>query len=45
MFDKLYCKLDELAKLLKGRRVDRRTEYQYICRLHAGEFRDREYEV
>ena len=31
--------------LKKGRREDRRTEYQYICRLHAGEFRDREYEV
>ena len=31
--------------LLKGRRVDRRTEYQYIFRLHAGEFRDQEYEV
>ena len=23
--------------------MDRRTEYQYICRLHAGEFRDRKY--
>ena len=31
--------------LEKGLREDMRTEYQYICRLHAGEFRDPEYEV
>ena len=31
--------------VLKWWSEDRRTEYQYICRLHAGEFRDQEYEV
>ena len=31
--------------LLMGWREDRRIEYQYICRLNAGEFRDTEYEV
>ena len=44
------AELDELSKpsfriLLKGRRENMRTDYQYICSLHAGELRDTEYEV
>ena len=31
--------------LLYGWKEERRTEHPYICRLHAGEFRDTEYEV